>query len=109
MKKDKQNKKEANKRRIVVKGESRIVDVFVNVEGGVLITVDKKYFGFYLPLKPKDKNDTTYEFMTNIPIEVGMIFAQAILKSKIKEFKARTAKNMSKMGQTTQAKLETVH
>ena len=102
-------KTKKNKRRIVVKGESRIVDVFVNVEGGVLITEDKKYFGFYLPLNPKDKNDITYEFMTNIPIEVGMIFAQAILREKVKEFKAGLGKGKTKIPPIKITELETVH
>ena len=44
-----------DKRRIVVEGKSKIVEVYVELEGRILITIDKKYFTFYMPVNPGDK------------------------------------------------------
>ena len=68
-----------NKRRIVIEGKSKIVDVFVELEGRILIAVDKKYFTFYMPVNPKIEKDNAYQFMTSIPIVLQMELVKAIV------------------------------
>ena len=79
------------------------------MEGGILITVDKKYFSFYLPDNPKDDKNISYQFMTAIPIAVEMELVKAIMEEKTEAFKKALLKGQIKIPSITRVELETVN
>ena len=80
------------KKRIVLNGESQIVEVFVELKGGIVIAVDKKYYNFYMPLKPEDEKNQDYQLMMSAPIIVMHGWGDEYINRRTEAFTKAIAK-----------------
>ena len=75
----------------------------------ILITIDKKYFTFYMPINPENVEDNSYQFMTSIPIVIEMELVKAIVEKQTDALREKLAKGKAKIAPRTKNELLSIN